>query len=445
MNAMEELDFLEDEIDTEGNIDHNGDKEYNFRLLCKNIPNTNYLTHNFHSYPAKFIPHIPNFLIRKYSARGETILDPFCGSGTALLEAKILGRNSIGIDINPLSYLITSVKTREIRQDEINFIYQHLQKIKSACMKKNIKPLIPDIPNINHWFSEKSQMSLGILNAVINNMGEGIPDKIRDFFRLCFSAIIRKVSNADPKISKPFVSRMMREKISNGQRPEEAAPFFEQIVIDYLKRLKELSGIVYQQFPQNKNVPFVKLLANSDARKIDLSDESVDFVITSPPYANAQEYFRSIQFELYWLGLATSDTLSFLKSTLVGTEKINNHNSMPEKTHIPEIDECVSEIWNIDHKRGHIVKKYFTDMEKNIAECFRILRKNKRYSILVGDNIIRDVSVKTHLYIQEIGKRVGFDIDDVGYDIIKAYGLSPVRHHTAGIIDREWIITFLKH
>jgi len=62
---------------------------------------TTYLTHNFHTYPAKFIPQIPRTIIRQLSVPGDIVLDPFCGCGTTLVEAKLLGRSSIGIELNP--------------------------------------------------------------------------------------------------------------------------------------------------------------------------------------------------------------------------------------------------------------------------------------------------------------------------------------------------------
>ncbi|WP_264808821.1 site-specific DNA-methyltransferase, partial [Acetobacter orleanensis] len=72
------------------------------------------LTHDIHKYPAMFIPEVVEKIINLYTEAGDTVLDIFSGSGTTLLESMILGRKSIGIELNPLAFLISKVKTTPI-------------------------------------------------------------------------------------------------------------------------------------------------------------------------------------------------------------------------------------------------------------------------------------------------------------------------------------------
>src|SRR5215469_5962917 len=87
---------------------------------------TDYYTHGYHPYSAKYIPQIPNRLISAFSKKDDLILDNFVGSGTTLVESKLLGRNAIGIDVNPLACLISKVKTTVIEESTVREIENFL-------------------------------------------------------------------------------------------------------------------------------------------------------------------------------------------------------------------------------------------------------------------------------------------------------------------------------
>ena len=91
--------------------------------------------HKVHSYTAKLIPQIPKFLIQNFSKKNETVLDPFCGSGTTLIEANILQRNAIGIDINPLAVLISKVRTNNYNLIQLSKAITEINML----VEKNIK------------------------------------------------------------------------------------------------------------------------------------------------------------------------------------------------------------------------------------------------------------------------------------------------------------------
>jgi len=83
---------------------------------------TEYYTHGYHTYSGEYIPQIPNRLISTFTERNDLILDPFLGGGTTLVESKVLGRNAIGIDINPLACLISRVKTTVLSRSMVREI-----------------------------------------------------------------------------------------------------------------------------------------------------------------------------------------------------------------------------------------------------------------------------------------------------------------------------------
>ena len=179
-------------------------------ILSINTNSVTQKTHGFHKYPAKFIPQIPQWAIHKY-LKNETdklILDPFCGSGTTLVESALSGNYSIGIDIDPFSALISKVKTTKIDVVKLNLVINWLKKnIKNPPQKL----FIPDCQTLEHWFTKETINKLSIirtlLNQIIDKFENGKTTKdIQDLLLICFSSIIRRVSNADNESQKTYVS-----------------------------------------------------------------------------------------------------------------------------------------------------------------------------------------------------------------------------------------------
>ena len=111
---------------------------------------TQYLTHTFHSYPARFIPQIPLSFIKLFTKEKETVLDPMCGCGTTLVEAFLNNRNSIGNDFNPLATLITKVKTTLIDENEFKYLNKKLAVMKRYLDLdyRKVDARINNLPNI---------------------------------------------------------------------------------------------------------------------------------------------------------------------------------------------------------------------------------------------------------------------------------------------------------
>lgn len=420
-------------------IDNQGNREYNFRKLVPEIPSTTYLTHGIHAYPAKFIPHIPRYLIRCFAPKKGVVLDPFCGSGTALAEASILGRDAIGIELTPLGRLISRVKTMHSSIPNKMAVHFVEEVLNGASQK--LEPDIPLIPNMDHWFTPSIQKQLGKLRRLLLLRESDFPRPLRDVFWLAFSSCVRRVCLADPKISKPFLSRHMREKIKNGLSFPKVGQLFSDQCKGILFRVDAFRQRVLET--NSGSVPHIQI-STGDARSLP-KDLFVDFVVTSPPYANAQEYIRSIKMEMFWLGMADPFEIQRLNRELVGTEKVplKDCSTVPSSHH-RDLNDVLERIFERDPRRSCVVAKYFLDMRQAMSEIFRVLRVGGRFCLLVGDNLIRKVPVETHKILSDFGQEIGFRLEITGYDRIKARSLSPVRHETAGLIEVEWILVFKK-
>lgn len=392
-----------------------------------------YLTHGLHGFPAKFIPQIPRWTLEKFSKRKEVVLDPFCGSGTTLVEAKLLRRNSYGVDIDPLAQLLTKVKTTPLDikklKDTENWL---LDAIRSD---NEIDYQLPNLPRIDHWFKGYVQRDLGVIKKHILE----IEDRdIRDFFIVCFSSIVKNASNADPQfLFSVQYSKKMRELDKKGR------------VIDVFKLFEDTLNVqVPKMIEFSKQCPvdvFAKTI-EIDARQIDVADESIDLATTSPPYINAMDYIRSHRLEMYWIDLLQDQGQKIaLQKKFIGTERVyaKDYNDLKLFGH-EQLDQILEEIYKKDKRRSYITYKFFVDMKRNFEEVWRVIKRGSRYVMVIGDGVIRQVPVPTHKILADIGKSVGFEIENFFSYILKNRYMRIDRKGEGGLIEYDWITVFRK-
>lgn len=203
-------------------------------------------SHKIHTYPAKLLMHIPHFFLANtvLSQPMDTVLDPFCGSGTVLLEAQIFGRRTIGADSNPIAQLISKVKTHPLPEIKLKKTLSSV--IKRIPSKPSGRP--PDVVNLEYWFYphviEQLQRILEAIKTLRNVC-------IKDFFLVCFSACVRKVSLADPRVAVPVrlqqdqypKEHWLREKTSahlRKLRRINVIKVYHEIVLANIKRMQTL-------------------------------------------------------------------------------------------------------------------------------------------------------------------------------------------------------------
>lgn len=376
-----------------------------------------YATHGIHRYPAKFIPQVPKFCIESYSDVGDEVLDPFMGSGTTLLEAYISGRDSYGIDIHPLARLIAKVKTTPLDPETLSGMADGLlSRIRED--KEDNSAWVPDIPNREHWFRPHVLAELATIKKNVWRTRQG---DYTDFFKICFSSIIRKVSNSDSDSLIPEVTSFKMKLDEQGKTSYDALGRFENAVRNKLIDAADLWRMSREVSKRFKEVPEVNIIGR-DARDIDLDDASVDLAITSPPYASAVHYVSVHKLEMYWLDMI-KDTAE-LDSRVVGTARayVNEYRSWEPKVSLPELGRVLGELFAKDRKSAYVVYRYFEDMRKNFLEVNRVLRRNGKYCMIVGENTFRKVRIPTYRILADIASRSGFDVRQVFvYDVINRH------------------------
>ncbi|MBU0558099.1 MAG: site-specific DNA-methyltransferase [Bacteroidetes bacterium] len=411
---------------------------------------TTSFTHGFHKYPAKFIPLIPNWGIKKYLPdEGSIVLDPFCGSGTTLVESMLSFNNSVGIDIDPLSCLISKVKTTPLNIDKLEKILGWLRNSISHSKNGNFHP---SINNINHWFNDDAIKKLSIIRSLIDKIptiygnNKNVLD-IKDFLMICFSSIVRRISNADNESQKTYVSH------TKLKVPEEVYfLFFNQL--EYFKtRIEEFSKLVYKKAKST----VIRSNCSSDLKK-KLSGYRINLVITSPPYIKAIDYLYNQMVELFWIGdlfeLQTLALQNSKKKLYIGSKHFHkadycDFNPMETKLSIPHLDEKLISVFNTDSKNGnkhsYLTYKYFLDMEFHFANLSYLLEKGTKYIMVIGDSTVSEIFFNTSNYLVDIAERNGFSlINRWGYKIKNRY-MRFDRKGRGGIIDIDWVLVFEKN
>ena len=395
-----------------------------------------YATHGIHRYPAKFIPQIPRYCLESYSKKGDDVLDPFMGSGTTLLESYIAGRNSYGIDIHPLAKLITKVKVTPLDPDTLADLHKKLLSDIRADSDSNDE-WVPEIPNRDHWFRPQVLSDLATIKKHVWGMP---PGPFQDYFKICFSSIIRKVSNSDDDSLIPEVTTFQKKLDEQGKTSYDAIGRFENTVRNKLIDSKDLWRIHTEMTAKRRSAPSVNIIGN-DARDIELEDSSIDLAITSPPYASAVHYVSVHKLEMYWLGLI--DDLAKLDGKVVGTSRayVSEYRPWKPDARIPELRSVLDELVDREKKSAYIVYKYFDDMRKNFCEVNRVLKRNGRYCMVVGENTFRKVRIPTYKIISEIGYGSGFELERAYvYDVINRHLDIPRWNDSR--IERDHILVF---
>jgi DNA modification methylase len=363
---------------------------------------SSYATHNFHAFPAKFPPQLPERFIAALTIPGEKILDPMSGSGTTILEAMLLGRHGIGIDIDPIAINLCRVKVTPldlgdlIKEAEL-IIEQSFYELRNETDKLQCQLNSYFDPQtkkfVDYWFANQTQLELLVLSQQIRRISD---PNLRRFFRIVLSSIIITKSGG---VSLAYDLAHTRPHKLKNKVPRSAVDEFQKRLNKTIKRVKQLIWGTGQ----------ADILCNN-AQSLALADNSIDLVVTSPPYAsNAIDYMRAHKFSLVWFGYSVA-MLSRIRGEYIGGERTKNF-CMDDLPNYPEL--ILSKIIERDHKKGRVLRRYYTEMSQCMAEIFRVLKPGKGAILVVGSSIMRGIDTETAKCLGEIGKSIGFELVDI--------------------------------
>ncbi|MDY0278455.1 MAG: hypothetical protein RBQ97_10275 [Acholeplasma sp.] len=399
------------------------------------------ISHNIHNYPAVMIYPISKTIlsiVKKYKSL-TTILDPFLGSGTVLLESM---RANIGIsygtDLNPLALLISKAKTTLLEKHEIFDLSQFKNNIVNMLIDKTIEikafgnyvrsiyditektgwadeakvilnnyfdgkydtSLLPKFSRLGFWFIPESLITLLLIKIEIQKLNPNL--KYYYLINVSFSEFIRYVSNTRNGEFKLY--RIKKDKLNNLSF--DYATIFSNILDKNIEKII----IASNELNANLNVN----IQYADCRFLThIPDESIDIVITSPPYGDSGTTVAYGQFSRLsneWLNV--KDGISVDRNLLGGRKsKVTSISELQSDT----LRKKYEEIASVDVKRANEVINFYMDLDAAIAEISLKTKKDGYHFWIVGNRTVKKIILPTDKIISELCENHGLQVLDYYY------------------------------
>lgn len=359
---------------------------------------TNAFSHSYHRYPAKFIPQLVQRLISENTSERDLICDPFGGCGTTLVESKLSGRRSIGVDINPVAKLITQTKTTPINPKKLN---RNIEVFLKNYQRINIKKKeYVNGDRLQYWFDSRTISRLNKIYTAIHTIPD---DDVRRFFLCAFSHNLKNSSRWLMKSIKPTIDK--HKKIAD--------PFLS--FKKHLLSMQKKNDVFYKHLSNIGRLKVSTKFYRKDATKrLPINNNTVDLVITSPPYVTSYEYADLHQLPLIWFGHDPKnfkhwdklpEDFNLFKKKFVGTRlKKNQYDELHSKI----AENIVADLQSINSSLARDVANYFSDMYKSFSEIYRILKKSKKACVIIGNTVLHDIDILNAEVVAEQMTNIGF-------------------------------------
>jgi len=397
---------------------------------------TTYLTHGMHSFPARFPPQIVAWAIETFLGRSNEyppsgkpiVFDPMVGSGTTVVEALLRGFHGFGTDIDPLARLMTRVKSRPL---PIKLLRSYAEELRAAVsadifnyrgideappfdpvvLSASYSPLPLDAcakPNwdgLTHWFFPSVIDELALIRERIRRVEH---EHIREFFEIVFSACI--VTKGGSSLANAYdLAHSRAHKVVPEEVPDTLGRFLEELN----RKTKTITAFTQAMQAREKMTgPVTAKVVGEDGRNTPLDCNSVDLIVTSPPYINALDYPRATKFALYWLRWTHKDYQQHTRR-YIGTERIRKKDYevwVDRSTSSAEANRHIARLREKHPKMAGVIYKFTVDMQGIIREMKRVLKPGCVAIVVVGDNYIRGDNVATHRILDEVAKQEGFHL-----------------------------------
>lgn len=377
--------------------------------------------HDWYRFVLSFPPHLVREYINKFQLNSNhTILDPFCGTGTTLVESKKLCIPSIGIEANPVVQM--AARTKIDWNVDCNTLLEHCLLVSKEAKKRlkkygnNLKVLDAEREKliIKNSISPVPLHKSLVLLEVLNDMSD---DRFNDIERIAFAKqLVSSYSNLHfgPEVG------VSRKKKNDAEVVELWIKQIQNIVVDLRK------------YGSEKNVPSKVYLGDSRAIGTLLDRQSIDAIITSPPYPNEKDYTRTTRLESVLLDFITvKSDLRKNKENLIRSNTRNIYKGDDDEKWIIKHQHIMDLADSIEAKRielgktsgferlyHKVVKNYFGGMARHLKELKWALRPGAQLAYVVGDQASYfRIPIRTGELLSNIAIEIGYEL--LGIDLFR--------------------------
>ncbi|ELZ91147.1 DNA adenine methylase [Haloferax sulfurifontis] len=378
---------------------------------------TSYLTHGLHSYPARMIPQIPDALLNYYKSEGiiddgDTVYDPFSGSGTTAVEGRLHGLHAEANDINPLAVTLSKAKAEPLdvstlqsaRDDLLEHLSDSLERARENY--EDGSSLTPeDLEIRDGWFPEPQLSELYTVSVEINQLETKYSEEIGRFFRIVLSAITRKVSYQRNGEYKRY--RMPEEK-RESHNPDVYDLFVTKLDKN-IKLMREYSEQVDHSLNTTIHYADSRTATTNDDDAVE--ENSADIVITSPPYGDHRTTVAYGQFSQDPAIIAGGHGYDEMKSV----DKTGLGGSNSELEPLEELEEwspsfaATMDTLREKEGRSEDAMDFVRDYYEVMKEVAKILKPGQPSAWVVANRTMSRVNIPTHLITKELCEHVGFE------------------------------------
>ncbi|MEQ8266830.1 MAG: hypothetical protein RH982_06520 [Parvibaculum sp.] len=348
-----------------------------------------------HPFPARMAPEIALEKIQSLSKKA-IVLDPMVGSGMVLSQSVRAGHIAIGGDLDPLARLISKVGSTPVSSD---LALNQVDKLINLCRKRLNRPVkLPWIDDdvetadfISYWFAKKQISELRTLSHFLVAKPFCSNEKMLNLLQV---AVSRLIVTKEPKAS------LARDTAHS--RPHRTITKNQFSVLDNLEAsvthiLKALDGGAISGGAK---------VYRMDARKMNwVKNNSVDAVITSPPYLNAIDYMRGHKLSLVWLGYGVPE-LRNIRARSIGAERAIDRE---EATNFRRLMTKI-ELNELDDKQRRLLARYYVDLIDQLSETYRVLKPKKTALYVIGNSTVREHYVRNNEILKHCARQAGFRV-----------------------------------